>query len=245
MVYLKDLVEFLNKEIVIDSIKDKCLNGLVIEGKQTIQRVGIAVDISLNVIKKAVEANCDIIVAHHALLWEPVQKLTGLLAKKIEMLMKNSISIYTAHLPLDIHKKYSHGKLLAGNLGIYGVTKFGKNDTNYFGFSGHFRRKVSLENLKEMIDKTLLTDSRVFAYGKKEIGSIAIISGVGGFAVEEAVDMDCFLTGEMSHSSLLAAKDLKINVILAGHYETERAGMVKLSQSITKKFKTPCLFLES
>ena len=57
--------------------------------------------------------------------------------------------------------------------------------------------------------------------------------------------IDCYITGEMNHSDILKAKDLKINIILAGHYETEKLGMIKLSQTLTKKFKSQCFFLDS
>lgn len=247
MIELKDLVSFLDKELDIKAVKDHCENGLQIEGNPKITNIGVAVDITQNTIKKAAENKCDIIISHHALIWGPVQKLTGLLAKNIELLMKNSISVYSAHHPIDIHKKYSHGKLIADELGLYGVSGFGLMDNDYFGFSGNFRKKVTLEFLKSLIDKKLNTDSRIFAYGKKDNSSMCIISGGGGFAVEEAAgnEIDCYITGEMKHSDLLKAKDLGINVILAGHYETEKLGMIKLSRTITKKFKTQCFFLES
>lgn len=247
MAELKDVVNFLDKELEISKIPDKCINGLQIQGKSTINNVGLAVDVSLNVIKKAVEKNCDMIIAHHALIWSPVQKLTGLLAKKIELLMKNGISVYAVHLPLDAHKKYSHSKLIVDEIGMYGVSKFGEFEGNFFGFSGNLRKKLSLEQLKEIIDKKLETNSIIHNFGKKEISSVCVVSGRGDFAVEEAKakDIDCYICGEMKYEQLLDAKDYKMNVLLAGHYKTEKLGMIRLLQIVTKKFKTPCFFLES
>lgn len=247
MVELREVVEFLNKELVLDKIPDKCQNGLQVQGRKGVTKIAFAVDVTLKVIQKAVKNECDMIISHHALIWTAPKIITGLLSSKLKLLMKQDISLYVAHHPMDIHKKYSHGRLIADELGLYGIDKFGKSGEHYFGFSGNIRKKVSLQDLKKIVDIKLKTDSRIFSYGKKEISSICIISGGGGFAVEQAVirDIDCYITGEMKHGDLLAAKDRNLNVLLAGHYETETLGMIKLSHSITKKFKIPCVFIES
>ncbi len=247
MVELKDVVDFLDKEIQIESVSDRCQNGLQIQGKKDVNKIALSVDMSLNTIREAIKRQCDLIISHHALIWDPQKVLKGLLSRKIRILMKNDLSVYTAHLPLDVHKKYSHSKLMADELGLYGTNRLGKSEGEYYGFSGNIRKKMSLEEVKKMIDTKLNAKSRIYAYGTKEISSIGIVSGGGGFAVEEAAEkgMDCFITGEMKHSDLLAAKDLKLNVVLAGHYETEKLGMIKLSHSITKKFKIQCVFVES
>jgi hypothetical protein len=46
------VVEFLDKEIQIDSVSDGCKNGLQLEGKKKVEKIAIAVDISLKTIKK-------------------------------------------------------------------------------------------------------------------------------------------------------------------------------------------------
>ena len=252
MVELREFVEWLDKEIEITSVPDKCVNGLQVEGKSDIKNVGVCVDLTLGVLNKAIEQKCDMLVSHHALFWEPLQEFKGLLAKKLQLIMKNDLSVYTAHLPLDIHKRYSHGRLITNEIGMHGVSRFGldgdpKDDKNYFGFSGNLRKKLTIEELKELVDKKLSTNSRTFPYGTKEISSVAIVSGGGGFALEEAWEkkLDCYITGEMKDSRLLDAKDFGINIILAGHSETEKLGLIKLSQSITKKFKTQCFFFDS
>lgn len=247
MAEIKEIVHFLEKEFDINEITDPSPNGIQVEGKQQIERVAFAVDLTLQTIKKAVENNCDMIISHHPLISEKVDYIKGLLAKKLELLIKNNISAFVLHYPLDVHKKLSHGKLIVDELGLYGIDKFGEENKLFFGFSGHLKNKMSIDDLKKLVDGKLKTNSQTFKYGKDEISSIAIISGSGGFALNEAVqkNIDCYLTGEMKYSGLLEAKDLGINVVLAGHYETEKLGIVKLSQLLTKKFKIQAFFVES
>ncbi|MFT4303088.1 MAG: Nif3-like dinuclear metal center hexameric protein [Candidatus Woesearchaeota archaeon] len=245
MVELQEIVDYLDKEIEINSVADKCCNGLQFQGSKEVKKIGVAVDVSLKTIKKAIEQECNMIIAHHALIWQPPKIITGLLSRKIKLLVKNNISVYVAHLPLDIHKKYSHGVNIANEIGMHGISKFGKIDGNYFGISGNLRRKLSLESLKEMIDSKLKTDSMIIQNGPNEVGSIAIVSGTGSFAVEETANhFDCLIVGDAKYGDIVDAKDLGVNMIIAGHYETERLGMIKLSHSITKKFKIQCEMIE-
>jgi dinuclear metal center YbgI/SA1388 family protein len=247
MILLKDLVEYLDKEVQIEGVKDFIQNGLQFQGNAEIKKAALSVDVTILNIKKAIQLGCDIIISHHPLISEPLKVMDGILAEKIKLLAKNNISVYVAHHPIDIHKRYSHGRLMADEIGLYGISDFGNDNGVFFGISGNLRKKMNLSELKTLIDKKIHAGCLMFPYGKKDISSISIISGGGGFAIEEAANknIDCYVTGEMKHHQLLIAKDLGINVLLAGHYETEILGMQKLSQSITKKFKIESIFIES
>jgi len=247
MVDLFDITSYLDKELKIHSIKDGCENGLQVEGKREIKKIGFAVDVTKNILEKAEENKCDLLISHHALIWKPLRSIKGLISKKLNLLLSNEISLYSAHLPMDLHKKYSHSKLVGLELGLTGLSSFAYEGRNSFGVSGSLRRRTKLDSLSTMVKTKLGTNVIVHKFGKEVINTVGIVSGSGGFAIEECYKnrLDCFITGEINHSSLLDAKDYGINVIEAGHYETEKLGMIKLSRSITKKFKIQCVFIES
>lgn len=247
MIDLFDVTTYLDKELNIHSIKDGCQNGLQVEGKREVKKIGFAVDVSLKVLEQAVENKCDLLITHHALIWGGLKTIKGLIAKKLNHLLSNEISLYSAHLPIDAHKKYSHSKLVGSELGLTGLSGFAYEGKKSFGVSGSLRKKMKLYDLADMIKAKLKGEVIVHNYGKEIIDTIGIVSGSGGFAIEECYKdkLNCLITGEMKYSSLLDAKDYGINVIEAGHYETEKFGMIKLSRSITKKFKIQCVFIES
>lgn len=247
MIDLYDIVKFLDKELDIRSVKDGCENGLQVEGKREIKKIGFAVDVSMKILEKAVENKCDILVVHHALIWKSLRTIKGLIAKKLNLLLCNNMSLYVAHLPMDSHKKYSHSRLVASEIGITGISNFAHEVNNSFGVMGNLRKNMKLNDLANMIKAKLGTEVKVYNYGKEDVNTIGIVSGGGGFAIDEAnrENLNCFITGEMKHSGLLDAKDYGINVIEAGHYETEKLGIIKLSRTITKKFKMQCIFIES
>jgi dinuclear metal center YbgI/SA1388 family protein len=58
--------------------------------------------------------------------------------------------------------------------------------------------------------------------GLKTISQIGVCAGAGGSLLKEARPIDAFITGEMRHHDVLAARAAGIIVLLAGHTQTER-----------------------
>jgi dinuclear metal center YbgI/SA1388 family protein len=56
----------------------------------------------------------------------------------------------------------------------------------------------------------------------KKISRIAVCAGAGASLLDQAGPIDAFLTGEMRHHDLLAARERGILVLLPGHTQTER-----------------------
>ncbi|MFT4343196.1 MAG: Nif3-like dinuclear metal center hexameric protein [Candidatus Woesearchaeota archaeon] len=249
MAELRDVCAFLNKELVIKSVSDYCVNGLQFSGKASVSKIAFVVDITCHTIQKAIEEKCNMIISHHALIWKPPYVVTGVFARRLKLLAQNDISVYTAHLPMDIHKKYSHGRIMADMLRLYSISPFGYDDEKkvHFGVHGNVRREMPFKDLADDISKKLGVDVAVYNYGKENVSSIGIVSGGGGFAIEEAFEkgLDCFMTGEMKEDARLIAKDYGVNVIVAGHYETEQWGMKRLALTVSKKLKVETLFIPS
>lgn len=61
---------------------------------------------------------------------------------------------------------------------------------------------------------------------------IGLCAGAGGSLLEEAGDIDLFLTGEMRHHAVLDAVQRGVTVVLAGHTQMERAYLPRYRQRI-------------
>ncbi len=245
---LKKAVNFLNKELKISKIKDSSRNGLQVYcGKKEIVKVGAAVDACLTTFKNAKAKNVDLLIVHHGLIWKG-PKYPEVTKKRTDYLKKNKISLYAAHLPLDLHPKYGNNIRLLGILGLKRAKKFGGYHGVTIGYSGTFEKPKSMEEISEILDKKLQTKSLIYRFGKSEkIKSMCIVSGGGSSAIEEAVrkKMDCFLTGEMNLSAHNRAKDLGLNVIVSGHYATETVGVKALGELLREKFGISVVFVEN
>ncbi|MDI6603845.1 MAG: Nif3-like dinuclear metal center hexameric protein [Thermoanaerobacteraceae bacterium] len=95
--------------------------GLIIGNPQKdVSTVLIALDITFDVIREAIEKNVDMIVTHHPVIFKPVKNIRtdNSQGKIIDLLIKNDIAVYTAHTNFDITKS-GMNDILCNTLGIY------------------------------------------------------------------------------------------------------------------------------
>lgn len=108
---------------------DYCPNGLQVEGRQDINKIGFAVSATDEIIDKALALNVDTLVTHHGLFWNYQNgiTMTGVVGRKVGKLMKNDINLFAYHLPMDGHMEIGHAAQIAQLLGIdistYGISK--------------------------------------------------------------------------------------------------------------------------
>ena len=77
-------------------------------------------------------------------------------------------------------------------------------------------------------------------------GKIAIVTGGGGGALSESIDknVDLFITGDSIESNHELAKEAKINVIFAGHYNSEKLGVIAIAELLKEKFNVETEFID-
>jgi len=72
-----------------------------------IKNILLSLDLTGEVIKAAQKGNCNLVITHHPVLFYPLKNLDfskSRIAKMIETLIKNNITLYSAHTNLDFTK---------------------------------------------------------------------------------------------------------------------------------------------
>ena len=87
---------------------------------------------------------------------------------------------------------------------------------------------------------------KTFACGSAKPKRIAIVTGAAGSEIHRvsALGVDTFITGEAPHWAGVAAAELRMNLLLGGHYATETFGVKALAANLSKKFSLPWEFLD-
>ncbi len=102
---IKYLEEWAPKGIAWD--KDNV--GLQVgDPKIRIKNILISLDLNEEVINSAVKENCNLIITHHPILYYPLKNLDfskNKIARMIQMLVKNNITLYSSHTNLDFTKQ--------------------------------------------------------------------------------------------------------------------------------------------
>jgi dinuclear metal center YbgI/SA1388 family protein len=70
---------------------------------QQVKSVLLCLDVTEEVVDEAIEMDCNLVISHHPLLFEPVKSLTGktYIERCVIKACKNNIGIYSAHTNLD------------------------------------------------------------------------------------------------------------------------------------------------
>lgn len=239
------IIRFLNNQLRIDEFDDQSVNGLQVDGSKYVNKVLMAVDADLDSIKKAVDLHAELMIVHHGLFWKRNEVIVGPLYDRISLLIKHNISLYAVHLPLDVHEEHGNNIQIVRRLSLRNIAKFADYKGLLLGYSG----ETSLNDLNEFkgfVEQVLNTKVRVFNFGSNNVKRIGVISGAGGFGVQFAnqYGLDTILTGEASYPEILLAKDLKINLMLAGHYETEVFGVKAIGNKLAELFESENLTVE-
>ena len=210
------ITRFLNKELQTRKIPDSSKNGLQVKGKE-VKKIGFAVDASLETFKKAKKAGCQMIIVHHGLFWKKQKDPNNVRKARVTFLKKNKILLYASHLPLDRHKKYGNNIELCKIIGVEKPKLFGNYKGAIVGYIGKLSKPAKLSSILKKLNKVLKTKSYSRDFAKKKIKTIAIVSGGGDFAIDEAIkifgDKIKIIVNQPTELSFLTEKQIKISFI--------------------------------
>jgi dinuclear metal center YbgI/SA1388 family protein len=223
---------------------EKAFNGLQVQNRGFISRIGATVDASLATTRLAAKQKVDFLLVHHGLFWTPMHPWTARRYELLRTLLDNDIAIYSSHLPLDAHKKFGNNAVLAGVLGFRNLKPFFQSHGDFIGCQS--LANVKRDELTLRVQRVTGTPVRLLPGGPPVCRRIGIVTGGAGADLSKAAreGVDTFITGEGPHWTFAQAEDLGINVFYAGHYATETFGVKALAAHLSKRFKLPWVFLD-
>lgn len=241
-----ELVAFLDAELGLSQFPDdSSRNGLQVEGREKVKRVGIAVDACDFVFREAAERGIDFLFVHHGLIWGSVTSLTGVLLQRIKSLLAAELSLYACHLPLDWHPRYGNNAEILRMLSIRKKGEFGEYHGKRIGYWGMLAREIPLDLFVSRVEDALGTKCTSISFGRR-VRRVGVVSGGGGSAISDVsrLNIDTFLTGEPAHSAYTIAEELGVNLVFAGHYATEATGIRAVGRMLSKRFGVSVEFID-
>ncbi|MBU6996986.1 MAG: Nif3-like dinuclear metal center hexameric protein [Theionarchaea archaeon] len=240
---LETVTEFLDGYLRTQEIEDDCNNGLQVECETDIRKIGFSVDASMELFNRGKTDECQLLIVHHGLIWGGISYIRGYQYRRIRELLRNNIGLYAAHLPLDVHPEVGNNVVLARLLGL-------KISGDFFTYKNVnlgllCQTNVAREELIGRI-KQEVGDCTVLDFGPDHVETVGVVTGSGMQALESAAQSGCdtFITGESKHASYHVAKELKINVVYAGHYQTETLGVKALMKKVSATCEAEPVFYD-
>lgn len=244
---ISDYTKLLYDRLEIDSFDDISLNGVQIESPdRPLGKVAFAVDACLDTIKKAVDAEADVLVVHHGLFWGRPIAISGSHYDRVKTALDGNLTLFACHIPLDAHPVYGNNAQMAFRLGMREFDMFSPWRGRPIGVKG----KLPFPMTVEEISKLLAFDpifSDMLINRKEKVGSVGIVSGGAGDDVIEAINagVDLFITGEIGHENYHVAKEAGIDVLGGGHYRSEVFGVQALKRMSEKELGLECVFIDA
>ncbi|MBI5545008.1 MAG: Nif3-like dinuclear metal center hexameric protein [Deltaproteobacteria bacterium] len=242
---LHEITRFLDEHLRVRDIPDEpnALNGLQVEATQEVGRIACAVDATESSIEEACRLRADLLLVHHGLFWSGHRPIVGPHARKIGRCFGSGLSVYSAHLPLDVHPEHGNNAGLVKALGLTADGTFGRYQDLDIGLTAacDWTSAQLLEKVRAAVGPCKLAGR-----GPDRIRRVGVVSGGGGSFASGAAraGLDALLTGEGAHHTALEAEERGVHLLLAGHYRTETFGVKALGELLAGRFGLPWSFVE-
>lgn len=246
-VALTEVSGALDKLLNIGEFSDLSHNGLQISNNGFVSRVLTGVDASLRLLEEAARRGADCVVCHHGLSWgDSLKRITGINYRLVSFAIRHDIAVYGVHLPLDAHPVYGNNAQLCKVLGLAAPQPAFRYHGQTIGYIADCVPDIDVECFNERVRERVNPNIKTLTFGKKNIKRVGIVSGGAADLAEEAAALgaDLFLTGEPTLQGYNLAEHLGLNVVFAGHYATERWGVVALAQWLEQEFKLTAEFAD-
>jgi dinuclear metal center YbgI/SA1388 family protein len=217
---------------------DAALNGLQAENATgTVEKAAFAVDVCLESIRRAVEWKADLLFVHHGLFWGKPLAVTGGHYRRLRALIEGDLALYAVHLPLDMHPELGNNAGLAHRIRLQEFEPFGEYKGVKIGVKGRLKEEMTLEQVVRLCSGGSEQGLKVLPFGPEKISTVGIVSGGAAEEAYQAIGekLDLFITGDADHTIYHHCLEGRINVIFAGHYLTETAGVTLLAEKLEKE----------
>ena len=190
--------------------------GLLVDAGRPVTKIMTALDITPAVVAEAAAAGCELIAAHHPVIFDPLKTVAA--DDVPALLLQSGISAVCMHTNLDAAPG-GVNDVLAGLLGLGTDTE---PIAEGCGRLGTLAAPTTVAALAARCARELGPGVR-FVEAARPVQRLAVVSGAGGSFLPECIarGADCLVTGEAAHHIALLAKQKGIGLIAAGHWATE------------------------
>lgn len=209
-----------------------------------VTRVMVALDPSMAALREAAQKHCELLLTHHPILFGKIASLTDetVTGRALRFAAENKINCINLHTNLDV---VSGGvnDCLATALGLEGVSLLKPEGVDANGREYGLIRcgtvpQQSLADFLATVSCRLDCLGLRYIDGGKSVHRVAVGGGACADELNNAASAGCdtFVTADVRYHEFCAAAEMGINLIDAGHFETENPICEKLADFVRQSF---------
>lgn len=224
-----ELYQYLDKIAPFASALDFDNPGLLVgDPAARADKLLLSLDCTLPAVQRAQDIGASVILTHHPVIFDPLKSVTA--GSVVWALAQSGITVISAHTNLD----FAAGGVcdtLCALAGLTGVTA--EEDGLRIGQTA----PVPAEAFAARVADALYCRPR-FTAGRRPVQRVAVCSGSGGGFLQQAMALGCdtLLTGDVKYSVFIAAANMGITLVDAGHFETEQIILPVLQKQLAEVF---------
>ena len=190
----------------------------------------LCLDVTEAIVDEAIRRECNLIVAHHPLIFHKLAHVTGCsyVERAVVKAIKNDIVIVAMHTNMDNARGGVNHKI-AEKMGLCNVTFLGEPRTvdgvdGASGVVGEFSEPMQAEAFFGMLQERFgVACIQANEPLQRPIRRVALCGGAGAFLLDDAVQTgaDAFVTGEMHYHDFFGHEQ-EIQIAVIGHYQSEQ-----------------------
>ena len=233
---IKELIDYTGQILQPERFRDYCPNGLQVEGRREVGSIVSGVTASMALLEAAHAAGADAILVHHGYFWRgEEQAVIGIKRARLKFLLEHNINLIAYHLPLDAHAEFGNNVQLGR---VMGAAIEGWGGEQGLIAHGSLGNAMPLRELQTHLDRVLQRMPMAVGDPDKPIRRIAWCTGAAQGYFEQALtlDVDAFISGEISEQTVHLARETGVAYLAAGHHATERYGVQALGQHLAERF---------
>ncbi len=192
-----------------------------------VKKVLFTLDVTEQAVDYAVAGGFDLIVSHHPMIFRPLKGITD---PKYIRLIRNGVTVMSFHTRLDA-KAGGVNDVLASLLGLRDTERFTHEG---IGVVGTLPAPMASADFAAFLKETLHCPKLEVILTDRPCCCVAVVGGDGKDFLRDAAlaGADTYLTGSMSYNSMTDGEALGMNLLAAGHYETEQPVLTALAADV-------------
>ena len=207
---------------------------------KVVRKVMVALTPGEAAIQAAVDADVDMLLTHHPMIFKPAKSVTTdtVLGQSIIKLIQHDINLYCAHTNLDMAVG-GVNDVLAKALNLQNIEIL-ENVTEDYGIGrvGDLAEPITLQAFLTQTAKQLACNHLAYQGDvNRTVQRVALCggSGISYLHAAKKAGADVYVTGDMKYHDAQLASELGICVVDAGHFGTEKHIVKTLAEFVQKQ----------
>ncbi|MCP4173375.1 MAG: Nif3-like dinuclear metal center hexameric protein [Fuerstiella sp.] len=208
-----------------------------------VARIMTCLTLTPDVVAEAVQRNVSLVVSHHPVLFRGTKKITDVTSegRMLLELIENEVSVYSPHTCFDSAEQGINHQL-AESFGLHEIQPLRPHESVEDLGSGRTGRLAAAVPLTDFLGtvRSAVGSEYVEFSGSLDapVTRVAVACGAAAEFLTDAIQCGCdtFVTGEARFHSALEARTEGVNLILLGHYASERPAVEQLAKTLAAEF---------